>query len=144
MHQVSLQYNLITLDEAAQFVIEHAGNTKLWCFFGPMGAGKTTLIKEVCKQLEIKEDVSSPTFSLVNEYKTISGKSVYHFDFFRVHKIEEVYDIGYEDYFYSGNLCLIEWPEKIEEILKDESYIEISISKASEGRQLKISHQKSR
>ncbi|MDP1725145.1 MAG: tRNA (adenosine(37)-N6)-threonylcarbamoyltransferase complex ATPase subunit type 1 TsaE [Bacteroidota bacterium] len=143
MLQTSFQYNLKSLKDAAQFVIEHAGNSKLWCFYGLMGAGKTTLIKEVCKQLELTDEVSSPTFSLVNEYKLGSGKLIYHFDFYRVNNIEEVYDMGYEDYFYSDNLCLIEWPEKIEEILKDESYIEISISMANEGRQLKISHQKS-
>lgn len=143
MHPTLLQYSLKTLKEAAQFVIDHAGNSKLWCFYGQMGAGKTTLIKEICKQMEINDEVSSPTFSLVNEYLLETGKTIYHFDFFRILNIEEVYDIGYEDYFYSGNLCLIEWPEKIEEILKNENYNAIEISMAGDWRQLKISKQKS-
>lgn len=142
MHQTSIEYSLKTLKDAAQFVIEHAGSSKLWCFYGQMGAGKTTLIKEICKQLEIKDEVSSPSFSLVNEYRSESGKTIYHFDFYRVNTIEEVYDIGYEDYFYSGNLCLIEWPEKIEEILKNESCYNIEILLDGDKRELKISQQK--
>lgn len=88
-------------------------------FYGKMGAGKTTLIKELCKQLGVIDVVNSPTFSLVNEYHTENGETIYHFDFYRINKLEEVYDFGYEEYFYSGNLCLIEWPELIEPLLPE-------------------------
>ena len=86
-------------------------------FYGAMGAGKTTLIKALCEAMGIDNMVNSPTFALVNEYRLPTGKPVFHFDFYRINKIEEVYDMGYEDYFYSGNLCLIEWPELIESLL---------------------------
>lgn len=90
-------------------------------FYGKMGAGKTTLIKELCKQLGVVDVVNSPTFSLVNEYRTENGDSIYHFDFYRINKLGEVYDFGYEEYFYSGNLCLIEWPELIETLLPEDT-----------------------
>jgi tRNA threonylcarbamoyladenosine biosynthesis protein TsaE len=104
----------------------------IWTFDGEMGAGKTTLIKAVCKQLGVVDEVSSPTFSLVNEYKTTIGKTIYHFDFYRIKNIEEVYDIGYEDYFFSGNICLIEWPEKVSELLENEDIFSIKIEKLSD------------
>ena len=97
-----------------------------------MGAGKTTLIKEICASLGILTPITSPTFSLVNEYQTPSGKPIYHFDFYRINSIEEVYDIGYEDYFYSGHICLIEWPEKIESLLAGESVFKITLTKTNE------------
>ncbi len=98
-------------------------------FYGEMGSGKTTLIKEVCKLLRVSDITSSPSFSLINEYLNSEGKSIYHFDFYRINNIEEAYDIGYEDYFYSNSLCLIEWPEKIETLLPDNhTKITISIS----------------
>lgn len=78
-----------------------------------MGAGKTTLIKAICRKLMVKDEVNSPTFSIVNEYKTENGESVFHFDFYRINKIEEAFDIGYENYFYSPSYCFIEWPEKL-------------------------------
>jgi len=83
-------------------------------FYGEMGAGKTTLIKEICKILGVKDITSSPTFALINEYRTNDEESIYHFDFYRINNLQEAYDLGYEDYFYSNSLCLIEWPEKIE------------------------------
>jgi tRNA threonylcarbamoyladenosine biosynthesis protein TsaE len=86
-------------------------------FYGQMGAGKTTIIKEICKSLHVNDITSSPSFSLINEYLTKSGKKIYHFDFYRINRQEEVFDLGYEEYFYSNNLCLIEWPEKIEALL---------------------------
>jgi len=98
-----------------------------------MGAGKTTLIKSICQQLQVKDEISSPTFSLVNEYHTADGQKVFHFDFYRIKSIEEVYDMGYEDYFYSNQICLIEWPEKIEEILVGEDLYEISIQILDDG-----------
>ncbi len=88
--------------------------------YGKMGAGKTTLIKELCKQLGVVDVVNSPTFSLVNEYTTIEGGKIFHFDFYRINKLEEAYDFGYEEYFFSGNLCLVEWPEKIESLLPED------------------------
>jgi tRNA threonylcarbamoyladenosine biosynthesis protein TsaE len=108
--------DLSDLNQAAQDLMAFAGDHKIFAFDGEMGAGKTTFIKAICKHLGITDLVSSPTFSLVNEYETPSGL-LYHFDFYRIKDITEAYDIGYEDYFYSGSLCLIEWPEKIEELL---------------------------
>jgi tRNA threonylcarbamoyladenosine biosynthesis protein TsaE len=91
-----------------------------------MGVGKTTLIKVLCKQLGVEESTNSPTFSIVNEYLSTSQKSIYHFDFYRIEKEEEVFDMGYEDYFYSGNFCFIEWPEKIPNLLPEE-VVKVSI-----------------
>ena len=95
-------------------------------FYGSMGAGKTTLIKNLCHRMGVTDEVNSPTFAIVNEYVTEEGESVYHFDFYRIKKLEEAYDIGYENYFYSGYLCLIEWPEMIEPLLP-EKYIRVEI-----------------
>lgn len=92
---------------------------KVFAFFGPMGVGKTTFIKALCNELGVIEIVTSPTFALVNEYQTEKSEVIYHFDFYRIEKIEEVYDFGYEDYFFSGNYCFIEWPDKIAEILPE-------------------------
>jgi tRNA threonylcarbamoyladenosine biosynthesis protein TsaE len=92
---------------------------KVFAFFGPMGVGKTTFIKALCNELGVVEIVTSPTFALINEYQTGEGKVIYHFDFYRIKKIEEVYDFGYEDYFFSGNYCFIEWPDKVAEILPE-------------------------
>lgn len=117
------------LAQVADAVITNAGNIKLWAFYGEMGAGKTTLIKEICSKLGVTDEVSSPTYSLVNEYKTISDQTIYHFDFYRIKNIEEVYDIGYEDYFYSNNICLIEWPENIPELLNKDEHLIIDIQK---------------
>lgn len=99
----------------------------IFAFFGPMGAGKTTLIKELCAAWRVAETVSSPTFSLVNEYEGADKEPVYHFDFYRIEKLSEVYDIGYEHYFFSGYPCLIEWPEKIGQLLPEDC-VEIHIS----------------
>lgn len=126
---MELTYTLAQLDEAANLVISHAGSKKLWAFEGEMGAGKTTLIKSICKKLGVTNDISSPTFSLVNEYHISTGGIVYHFDFYRIKSIEEVYDIGYEDYFYSDHICLIEWPGMISELLFDDETLRILISR---------------
>ncbi|MBC7383815.1 MAG: tRNA (adenosine(37)-N6)-threonylcarbamoyltransferase complex ATPase subunit type 1 TsaE [Bacteroidia bacterium] len=138
MTALRLTYDLLTVYKAAEFIILNAGSYKLWCFYGEMGAGKTTLIKEIAKQLGVADAVSSPTFSLVNEYNSSSEKKLFHFDFYRVKNIEEVYDIGYEEYFYSNNFCLIEWPENIEEILQSEPYYSIQITQVAEGRNLLV------
>ena len=114
------------LKDAAHALIAFAGAEKLFIFEGDMGAGKTTFIKEICLALGVTDLVSSPTFSIVNEYLSDQG-SLYHFDFYRIKNLQEAYDIGYEDYFYSGSICLIEWPEKVAELLPP-SYIKVSIS----------------
>ena len=103
---------------AARQFVDNMGNGNVFAFYGKMGAGKTTFIKAVCEELGVDDVITSPTFAIVNEYRAEpSGELIYHFDFYRIKKIEEVYDMGYEDYFYSGALCFIEWPELIEELL---------------------------
>jgi len=109
-------YNLSQLSEVANTIIKQA-KYKTLLFYGKMGVGKTTLIKEIVKQLKSDDNVSSPTFSLVNEYHTEDGNKIYHFDFYRIDNEEEALDMGVEEYFYSGNWCLIEWPNKIENLL---------------------------
>jgi tRNA threonylcarbamoyladenosine biosynthesis protein TsaE len=126
------EISLELLNQTARQLVADIGKQTIWCFEGEMGAGKTTFIKEICKVLGVEEEITSPTFSLVNEYKTTSGKTIYHFDFYRIRSIEEVYDIGYEDYFYSNNICLIEWPSKVEELLEGEDLVTITIIKESE------------
>lgn len=125
--------SLSQLEHVAQQIISAANQHKIWAFYGQMGAGKTTLIKQICKQLGVNDDISSPTYSLVNEYKTNDENTIFHFDFYRIKNLEEVYDIGYEDYFYSGNICLIEWPEKIEALLNGEDFLRVDIEKHEEG-----------
>lgn len=114
------------LKAAAQWLIQQKDIAPVMAFYGPMGAGKTTLIKSLCKLLQVSDEVNSPTFSIVNEYLTADDTSIFHFDFYRINKLEEAYDIGYENYFYSGNLCLIEWPEKIAQLLP-EKHVEVLI-----------------
>ena len=97
-----------------------------------MGAGKTTFIKALCEVLGVEDVITSPTFAIINEYTDGNGDPIYHFDFYRIKKLEEVYDMGYEDYFYSGNLCLLEWPELIEEILP-ENVIKVTIEEQPDG-----------
>lgn len=106
---------------AEQFLKETAGHPII-AFYAPMGAGKTTFTTALCHRLGVSEDaVSSPTFSIVNEYRTSGGDSIYHFDFYRITRVEEAFDIGLYDYLDSGSLCLIEWPENIEQILPEET-----------------------
>jgi len=124
--------SLDTIQEAAKEFINKMGEGKVFAFYGKMGAGKTTFIKALCETLGVKDVITSPTFSLINEYTDGKGNSIYHFDFYRIKKLEEVYDMGYEDYFYSGNLCLLEWPELIEEILP-ENVIKVTIEEQADG-----------
>lgn len=109
------------LPQVAQEVLSAFGNRKVILFYGEMGVGKTTLIKQLCKQLGVEEATTSPTFSIVNEYLANTGKSIYHFDFYRIEEEAEVFDLGYEDYFYSDNYCFIEWPEKIPNLLPEDT-----------------------
>ena len=102
---------LDNIREAAKQFIANIGDSTVFAFYGNMGAGKTTFVKAVCEELGVDDVITSPTFSIVNEYRSEqTGELIYHFDFYRVKKIEEVYDMGFEDYFYSGALCFIEWP----------------------------------
>lgn len=109
------------LPSAARDLINYTGENKILAFYGAMGSGKTTLIKAVCEVLGAADIVTSPTFTLVNEYKTLSGQSLYHFDFYRIKKTEEVFDFGIEEYFASDSYCFMEWPELVEEILPPET-----------------------
>jgi tRNA threonylcarbamoyladenosine biosynthesis protein TsaE len=97
-----------------------------------MGAGKTTFIKAICEEMGVDDVITSPTFAIVNEYETSEEDTIYHFDFYRIKKIEEVYDMGYEEYFYSGNLCFIEWPELIEDLLPEDA-TKVTIEEAEDG-----------
>ena len=118
------------LTEVSDYLISLRDKADVVAFYGSMGAGKTTLIKNLCHRMGVTDEVNSPTFAIVNEYATVDGESVYHFDFYRIKKLEEAYDIGFENYFYSGNLCLIEWPEMIEPLLPDH-HIRVSINAGS-------------
>lgn len=109
--------DLSELPAVARKLLQSFDGEKVVAFKGPMGAGKTTLIKALCEALGVKDTISSPTFSIVNEYHTINGEKIYHFDFYRIKSVEEAYDMGYEEYFYSKAYCFIEWPEKIEELM---------------------------
>jgi tRNA threonylcarbamoyladenosine biosynthesis protein TsaE len=127
-------YSLDEIDEAASQLLKAIQPNRIVCLYGAMGAGKTTLIKSICKILGVTDTVVSPTFAIVNEYSTSSGEPVYHFDFYRINKIEEVYDFGYEEYFYaSQGICLIEWPELIEDVLPTEGVIRFHIDVRDDG-----------
>lgn len=119
---------------ARRFVEDVLERTSVVAFYGKMGAGKTTFIKAVCEELGVTDVVNSPTFSIVNEYRADeSGELVYHFDFYRINRIEEAYDLGYEDYFYSGAICLIEWPELVEELLPADA-VRVDVEEQPDGR----------
>ena len=109
-----------SIGTAARQFVNEIGSHKVFAFYGTMGAGKTTFIKAVCEVLGVKDVITSPTFAIVNEYESDNGP-IFHFDFYRIKKLEEVYDMGYEDYFYSGSLCFIEWPELIEDLLPEDA-----------------------
>ncbi|MFA5325367.1 MAG: tRNA (adenosine(37)-N6)-threonylcarbamoyltransferase complex ATPase subunit type 1 TsaE [Bacteroidales bacterium] len=109
------------LERSAREFLEHIGDASVIAFYGAMGAGKTTFITALCKVLGVKDVVNSPTFTIVNEYLSGTGRSIYHFDFYRINKLSEAIDIGFDEYIYSDGLCLIEWPEKIEELLPEET-----------------------
>ena len=125
--------SLDELHEAARQMVQAMGEHTVFAFYGKMGAGKTTLIKALCDVLGVSDMVNSPTFSLVNEYRSdTTGELIYHFDFYRIKKIEEVYDMGYEDYFYPGALCFIEWPTLIEDLLPGDA-VNVNIEEMEDG-----------
>lgn len=124
--------SLDKIDDAALEFIKVMGDNTVFAFRGEMGAGKTTFIKAICENLGVSDVINSPTFAIVNEYRSDSGELIYHFDFYRINKIEEVYDFGYEDYFYSGSLCFIEWPELIEDLLPHDT-VNVSIKASEDG-----------
>ena len=123
--------DLAHINEAAKAFVENIGDHTVFAFYGKMGAGKTTFIKAICEELGVDDIITSPTFAIVNEYTAQDGP-VYHFDFYRIKKLEEVYDMGFEDYFYSGSLCLIEWPELIEEVLPEDA-VKVTIEEKEDG-----------
>ena len=118
-------------DAARQFV-DAMGENKVFAMFGPMGVGKTTFVKAVCEILGVEDTITSPTFAIVNEYQTNTGDQIFHFDFYRIRKVEEVYDMGYEDYVYSGAVCFLEWPELIEELLPEDA-VRVTLSEEENG-----------
>ena len=125
--------SLDSIHEAAREFIKNMGKGHVFAFYGKMGAGKTTFIKAICEELGVEDVITSPTFAIVNDYTSAKdGSHIFHFDFYRIKKLEEVYDMGYEDYFYSGSLCFIEWPELIEEILPGDA-VKVTITQNEDG-----------
>ncbi len=130
---ISLKIKSIkTINEVARQFIEQIGDGTVFAFNGSMGAGKTTFIKAICEELGVTETVNSPTFSIVNEYEAADGRIIYHFDCYRINKIEEALEIGVEEYLYSGNLCFIEWSENIASLLPD-SVVNVEITELENG-----------
>lgn len=124
--------NLEKINEAARQFINNMGDRKVFAFYGKMGAGKTTFTKAICEELKVTDVITSPTFAIINEYESPEAGTIYHFDFYRIKKLEEVYDMGYEDYFYSGCLCFIEWPELVEDLLP-ENVTKVNITENEDG-----------
>lgn len=137
---IQFSYGKDAISKAAKKVIEIAGSEKVWVFKGEMGAGKTTFIKALAEQFQIQDQISSPTFGIVNEYQNDSGKEFYHFDFYRLDDPTEALDIGIEEYFYSQNYCWLEWAEKVADFLPDQYFlIKLEILSDSE-RKLTLQH----
>lgn len=137
MQQNIVINSLQELSAAARELLSICEGKKSFAFFAPMGTGKTTFIKTICEELGVKSTISSPTFSIVNEYLSLKGEKIYHFDFYRIKSIDEAYDLGYEDYFYTKAYCFIEWPEKIEELLP-EDYVKVTMEVNGDQRILNI------
>ena len=133
MEQTVIIKDIADLERAAGEFLEKIGDNTLVAFFAPMGSGKTTFTTAICKVLGVTDPVGSPTFAIVNEYRSDeTGELIYHFDFYRIKKLDEVYDMGYEDYFYSGALCFIEWPELVEEVLPGDA-VKVTIEEVEDG-----------
>ena len=120
------------INEVARQFVDQMGDHKIFALYGKMGAGKTTFIKAMCEELGVTDVINSPTFAIVNEYMDGKGEAIYHFDFYRIKRVEEVYDIGFDEYIYSGNLCLMEWPELIEQLLPEET-VRVDIMENPDG-----------
>ena len=134
MQELSFSYKLDQIDQAAEQIIRHVGDIRIWLLEGDMGAGKTTLVKAICQALGAEGYLSSPTYSLVNEYPMTSGTGkIFHLDLYRLRSIEEAIDIGIEDYLFSGSYCLIEWPQLIMPLLKKGEYLKIEITPIAEN-----------
>ena len=130
--EIQIQSTL-SLPEAAKRFVQAMDQHTVFAFYGKMGAGKTTFIKAICEALGVTDVINSPTFSIVNEYRSdTTGELIYHFDFYRIKKLDEVYDMGYEDYFYSGAVCFIEWPELIDDLLPGDA-VRVTISEQPDG-----------
>ena len=129
------------LSQVTDLLLSWRDKSDIIAFYGPMGAGKTTLIKNLCHRMGVTDEVNSPTFALVNEYLTDQDEgSIFHFDFYRIKRLEEVFDIGYEDYFYSGHLCLLEWPELIDPLMPDHFVkVEIALGNTDTSRKITCS-----
>ena len=124
--------SLDEIGKAAREFVTAMGDRTVFAFYGKMGAGKTTFIKAVCEELGVEDVINSPTFAIVNEYVDGKGEPIYHFDFYRIKNLQEVMDIGYEDYVYSGNVCFMEWPELIENLLPDDA-VKVTIEEEMDG-----------
>lgn len=135
MTEKQITATLGNLPEAANELLNTFPEERFFAFYGKMGAGKTTFIKELCLALGSDDNVCSPTFAIVNEYLTANGDPIFHFDFYRINSLSETYDIGYEEYFYSGHYCFTEWTEKVEQILPL-SYVRVEISELPSGERL--------
>lgn len=136
MNKLSIKVNGIEeLPDAAAKILEFAADYRVFAFEGKMGAGKTTLISTICRTLNVVDEASSPTFSIVNEYLTEENESIFHFDFYRIKKLEEVFDIGFEEYIYSESYCFMEWPELISELLP-EKYVSVKIRENDDGNRI--------
>ena len=131
MGKISIQ-NISCIEDAAREFLRQTQGVTVYAFYGRMGAGKTTFISAVCSVLGIGDEVASPTFTIVNEYRASDGTPVFHFDFYRIEKLSEVLDIGYEEYLDSGGICLMEWPEKIEELLPEDA-LRVNIVEEEDG-----------
>lgn len=130
---MEIQINSIEeINQAAQAFVAAMGKRKVFAFYGKMGAGKTTFIKAVCQALGVEDVINSPTFAIVNEYIDGQGQPIYHFDFYRIKTPQEVLDIGYEDYVYSGHVCFMEWPELVENLLPDD-VVKVTIEENEDG-----------
>jgi tRNA threonylcarbamoyladenosine biosynthesis protein TsaE len=132
---MNMDISINSLDEigkAAREFVTAMGERTVFAFYGKMGAGKTTFIKAVCEELGVEDVINSPTFAIVNEYVDGKGEPIYHFDFYRIKNLQEVMDIGYEDYVYSGNVCFMEWPELIENLLPDDA-VKVTIEEEVDG-----------
>jgi tRNA threonylcarbamoyladenosine biosynthesis protein TsaE len=129
----TIETNLETIRRSAREFIDLMGDCTVFAFYGKMGVGKTTFIKAICEELGVEDAVNSPTFAIINEYRSAeTGELIYHFDFYRIQKPGEAQDLGIEDYFYSGAVCLIEWPEKVEALLPDDT-VRVSITENEDG-----------